>query len=77
MMDLVRDINATIEGLRGYLIHAEPYVVVYYSSNSDPQRIDQAQLSADALPADLRVGESVVVHIVMGVVAGITRGVER
>jgi hypothetical protein len=72
-MDVARDISARIEGLRPYLIHGERYVVVYYSVDEDKDTVHQAQLSADALPDGLRVGESVVVHAVMGVVAGVTR----
>lgn len=72
-MELARDIHATIDGLRPYLIHAERYVVVYYSAEGDPEKIHQAQLSADALPEGLRVGDAVVVHMVMGVVAGMTK----
>lgn len=71
-MELARDIDATIEGLRPYLIHAEPYVVVYYSQAHEPEAISHAQLSADALPSGLKVGDRVTIHIVMGVVAGIT-----
>ncbi|HUG14932.1 MAG TPA: hypothetical protein VMM78_07905 [Thermomicrobiales bacterium] len=72
-MHLASDVNAVVEGLRPYLIHGERYVVVYYSQPDDRETVHQAQLSADALPAGLRVGDRIVVHAVMGVVAGVTR----
>jgi hypothetical protein len=64
---------ATIEGLRRYTIHGEPYAVVYYSLADDRDTIHQAQLSEDALPAGLRVGDGVVITFVGSVLAGIRR----
>jgi hypothetical protein len=72
-MSMTHDIPAIIEGLRPYAIHGERYVIVYYSSLAEPETIQHAQLSADALPDDLRVGEPVWVYQVLGVVAGVTR----
>lgn len=67
------DVNATIEGLRQYTIHGEPYVVVYYSLEEDPDTFHHAQLSADALPDGLRVGERVVLTMVASIIAGVRR----
>lgn len=67
------DVEATVEGLRRYLIHGEEYVVVYFAHNDDPDTVRQAQLSADALPAGLAVGDRVRVTYVLGIVAGIAR----
>ena len=64
---------ATIEGLRRYTIHGEPYAVVYYSLANERDTIHQAQMSEDALPAGLRVGDSVVITFIGTVVAGIRR----
>ena len=65
---------ATIEGIRRYTIHGEPYAVVYFSQPGEPDTIKQAQLSEDALPDGLRPGEQVVIIFVGSIVAGIRRG---
>ena len=67
------DVNARIEGLRHYTIHGEPYVIVYYSLEGDPDTFHHMQLSVDALPGGLRVGEHVVLTTVAGIVAGVRR----
>jgi hypothetical protein len=72
-MEVVADVEATVEGLRPYLIHGEPFAVVYYAIAGDTNTIHSCQLSADALPDGLQVGDAIVVHIVMGVAAAITR----
>ena len=64
---------ATIEGLRRYTIHGEPYAVIYYSLATDRDTIHHTQLSEDALPAGLRAGDSVVITFIGSVVAGIRR----
>lgn len=71
------DVVATIEGLRHYTIHGEPYVIVYYSLQGDPNTFHHMQLSADALPGGLRVGEQVALTMVAGIVAGVRRIVEN
>jgi hypothetical protein len=70
------EVEARIEGLRPYLIHGERYVQVYFSHRSDPDTIHQTQLSADALPEGLRVGDAVRVLHVLTVVVGIRRQIE-
>lgn len=67
------DVEATIEGLRPYMIHDERYVVVYFTHRDDPETVHQAQLSADALPDGLKVGDAVIVTWLLNVVAGIRR----
>ena len=62
-----------IEGLRPFLIHGEGYVEVYFSLADAPDTIQQTRLSADALPADLRVGDDVLVLYLINVVAGLRR----
>ena len=64
---------ATIEGIRHYTIHGEPYAIVYFSQDDDGDTIHQAQLSADALPDGLRPGDEVVITLVGSIVAGIHR----
>lgn len=68
------DVPALVEGIRRYTIHGEPYTVVYYSRDSDRDNIHQAQLSDDAIPTGLRVGDPIVITMVGTVVAGIRRG---
>lgn len=67
------EFGARIEGLRRFTIHGEPYVVLYFSKVETPDTIEQAQLSDDALPAGLAVGEQVLILSVLGVVAGVRR----
>jgi hypothetical protein len=64
---------ATIEGIRRYTIHGEPYAIVYYSLANDRDTIHHAQMSEDALPADLCVGDDIVITFIGSVVAGIRR----
>ena len=67
------DTRAIIEGIRRYMIHGEPYAIVYFSRCEDRDTIQQAQLSQDALPNDLRVGDTVVITFIGSIVAGIRR----
>jgi hypothetical protein len=67
------EFEACVEGLRRFTIHGEPYVVLYFSRSDAPDAIEQAQLSEDALPAGLAVGEQIIVLSVLGVVAGVRR----
>ncbi len=70
------EVDAVVEGLRRYSIHAEPYAILYFSHLDDPETIRQAQLSEDQLPAGLRVGERVRVFYLAGVLAGVRRADE-
>jgi hypothetical protein len=72
-VSLAEEFAAIVEGLRSYTIHGDPYVILYFSHISDPDTIHHAQLSADALPAGLRVGDPIWVYRMLGVVAGVTR----
>jgi len=65
---------ATIEGIRRYTIHGEPYAVVYFSHDGDRDTIQQAQLSEDALPTGLRVGDTVAITYIGSIVAGVRLG---
>ena len=65
---------ATIEGIRRYTIHGEAYAVVYFSHDGDRDTFQQAQLSDDALPVNLRVGDTVAITFVGSIVAGIRLG---
>lgn len=67
------DVEATVEGIRRYLIHGEEYAVVYFCHAGDDETVHQAQLSADALPAGIAVGDRIRVTYVLGIVAGIAR----
>ena len=55
------------------MIHGEPYAIVYFSQREDRDTIQQAQLSEDALPNDLRVGDTVVITFIGSIVAGMRR----
>jgi hypothetical protein len=70
---LAEEFDATIEGLRPYLVHNERFAVMYYSRDGDPETIHQAQLSEDALPDGLRVGDRVRIYAMLGVVAQVSR----
>jgi hypothetical protein len=65
--------TVTIEGIRRYMIHGEPYAVIFYSSDTDRETILQAQLSEDALPTGLSVGETVVITRIGSIVGGVRR----
>jgi hypothetical protein len=65
---------ALIEGIRRYTIHGEPYAIVFFSHSADRETIHQAQFSEDALPAGLRVGDTVIITLIGSIVAGIRRG---
>lgn len=67
------EVSATIEGLRPYLIHTEEYRIVYFTRDDDPDTIHNAQLSADAVPAGLRVGDKVVVQFLLNIVVAVRR----
>ena len=65
---------AIVEGIRRYTIHGEPYAIVYYSRDGDRDTILQTQISEDALPARLRVGDVIIITFIGSVVAGVRRG---
>lgn len=65
------EVHARIEGLRHFLIHSEQYTQVYYSPLDDPDTILQARLGTPDLPEGLKVGDTVVVYSVLGIVAEI------
>lgn len=65
--------QATIEGLRQFLIHSEPYTEIYYSLVDDPDTILQTRLGSADLPDGLKVGDRVVLTMVLGIVADIRR----
>lgn len=65
------EVTARIEGLRPFLIHSEQYTVVYYSHLDDPDTIHQARMGSGDLPDGLKVGDTVVVYQVLGIVAEI------
>ncbi|MEX2315150.1 MAG: hypothetical protein WD628_05480 [Thermomicrobiales bacterium] len=65
--------TATVEGIRRYTIHGQPYAVIYFSRDDNRDGIQQAQLSEDALPPGLSVGETIVMTYIGAVVAGVRR----
>jgi hypothetical protein len=71
------EIQATVEGLRQYAIHGDPYTVVYYSVDGRPDEIRQAQLGTRDLPEGLKVGDRIIVYSVLGIVAEIRLAEDR
>jgi hypothetical protein len=67
------DVTGAIEGIRRYAIHGQPYALLYFSRADDRETIHQAQLSEDALPADIRVGDPIVITYIGAVVVGVRR----
>ena len=67
------ELTVTIEGIRRYAIHGQPYAVVYYSDGVDRDAIRQAQLSDDALPPGLQVGDVVTLTMIGSIVVGMTK----
>ena len=65
------EVQARIEGLRPFLIHSERYTQIYYSHLDDPDTIHQARLASPDLPEGLKVGDTVAVYSVLGVIAEI------
>jgi hypothetical protein len=65
------EVEATIAGLRPYLIHGERYVTVFFETADDPESFQQTSLSEDALPKGLKVGDPVRILYLGSVVAGI------
>lgn len=63
--------RATIEGLRQFTIHGEPYTEIYYSLPDAPDTILQTRLGSNDLPAGVKVGDTIVMYSVLGVVAEI------
>jgi hypothetical protein len=67
------ELAVTIEGIRRYAIHGQPYAVIFYSDGVDRDTIRQAQLSEDALPAGLQVGDVVTLTMIGSIVVGMTK----
>lgn len=67
------EVSARVEGVRPFTIHGQPWRVVYFAHEDDPDTIRQAQFSDDQLPTGLRAGERVLVLYLLDVVAGIRR----
>lgn len=67
------EIEATVEGLRQFAIHGEPYTQVYYSLPGSPDEVLQARLGTKDLPDGLKVGDRIVIYSVLGIVAEVRR----
>ena len=65
------EILARVEGLRDFLIHSDRYTQIYYSHLDDPDTIHQARLGTLDLPQGLKVGDTIVIYSVLGIVAEI------
>ena len=67
------EVHARIEGLRHFLIHSEPYTQIYYTLLDDPDNVLQARLGTPDLPEGLKVGDTVIIYSVLGIVAEVLR----
>lgn len=65
------EVEATVEGLRQFAIHGDPYTQIYYSIDGHPEDIQQARLGTRDLPDGLKVGDRIIVYSVFGIVAEI------
>lgn len=69
--EILVEIEATVEGLRQFAIHGDPYTQVYYSVDGSTDTIQQARLGTHDLPEGLKVGDRIVIYSVLGIVAEI------
>lgn len=53
------EIEARVEGMQRIAIHGSPYVRVYYTLPDDPETILNCQLPQEAVGADVQVGDTV------------------
>ncbi len=65
------EIQGTVEGLRQFAIHGDPYTQIYYSVDDSPDAIQQARLGTHDLPDGLKVGDRIIIYSVLGIVAEI------
>lgn len=65
------EVEATVEGLRQFAIHGDPYTQIYYTVDDRPDDVQQARLGTRDLPEGLKVGDRIIVYSVFGIVAEI------
>jgi hypothetical protein len=53
------EVEAKVEGMQRIEIHGSPYVRLFYSLPDNPENIQVAQLPAEAVDADIKVGDTV------------------
>lgn len=53
------EVEAKVEGMQRIAIHGSPYVRLFYSLPDDPQTIQVAQLPDEAVDAEIQVGDTV------------------
>jgi hypothetical protein len=53
------EVEAKVEGMQRIEIHGSPYVRLFYSLPDNPENIQVAQLPDEAVDADIKVGDTV------------------
>jgi hypothetical protein len=53
------EVEAKVEGMQRIEIHGSPYVRLFYSLPDNPEDIQVAQLPDEAVDADIKVGDTV------------------
>lgn len=67
------EVPGTLEGRQAYTIHGQPYSRLFFSLRDDPDTIQQCQLPDDAVDADLRPGDPIVLTMLLRTVMEIRR----
>lgn len=67
------EVEAIIEGMQRIAIHGSPYVRIFYSLDSDPETILQAQLPDEAVDSGISVGDRVRLTMVLRTVMEVRR----
>lgn len=67
------DVAGILEGRQAYTIHGGPYLRLFYSHQDDPETIHQCQLPEEAVDADLKPGDPIVITYLLKTVMRIRR----
>lgn len=71
------EIHGTLEGRQDYTIHGGPYARLFYSLPDDPETVHQCQLPAEAFDADLKVGDRIVLTMLLKTVMEMRKAPEN
>jgi len=67
------EVRGRLEGIQHYTIHGGPYGRLFYTLPGDPETVLQAQLPAEAFDADLAVGDTIVLTMLLRTVMEIRK----
>ena len=59
------EVEARVEGIQRIMIHDSPYVRLYYSLPDDPETIQVAQLPVEAMDDGIKVGDAVLLTMLL------------